>query len=314
MLADLLEELELRDILHEHGNSANDVSGHGVRKGSMSNVTTGTVSCPNIYAVLLRALHPLGGQNDSYIRWGAAGDCSVGRAASGNTTSPHNCLLPPHFDPTIIHGAVWKDIMKQLLPGAEAIVDTALSGVFKLALASVVYHCQHITDTFHSDNPVLQTALFRNPELMQTLSDALIVGYESPYMQATGLTDAMTTKLSMARLEAKQEVLLNFVQNDLQETIAVAVNGMLEERAMGNGTATAGSVHAIVGENMAAMMEHIKGMETRMMEGMAGGGGGGAGSFRTASSGRCRACGCALRSRCGTSETAQPARSRCAWY
>jgi len=72
---------------------------HSIRKGASSYVSGGSTCAPPQVATNLRAGWSMGGVQDTYLRYEAAGDQYVGRVVSGlPISSPKFSALPPQFD------------------------------------------------------------------------------------------------------------------------------------------------------------------------------------------------------------------------
>jgi hypothetical protein len=69
-----------------------------MRKGSATYCASGSTACPSSTSIHLRAGWALGGVQDTYLRYEAAGDMYVGRTVSGLPfNSVHFATLPPFF-------------------------------------------------------------------------------------------------------------------------------------------------------------------------------------------------------------------------
>ncbi|ETL32637.1 hypothetical protein L916_14808 [Phytophthora nicotianae] len=73
-------------------------STHSLRKGAATFASSGSTACPSSTTVNLRAGWSLGGVQNTYLRYEAAGDMHVGRTVTGLPTDSHTfACLPPHF-------------------------------------------------------------------------------------------------------------------------------------------------------------------------------------------------------------------------
>ena len=78
-----------------------------MRKGATGYTASGSTACPPITAVNIRGGWSLGGVQNTYMRYEAAGDMYVGHTVTGlPINSSKFAILPPHFvglDASFIH-------------------------------------------------------------------------------------------------------------------------------------------------------------------------------------------------------------------
>jgi hypothetical protein len=79
----LWEVPHIKDFLQASGVEEGDLGSHSTRKGSATNCSSGSTSCPSQSAICLRAGWSMPGVQGTYIQYEAAGDQYVGRTASG---------------------------------------------------------------------------------------------------------------------------------------------------------------------------------------------------------------------------------------
>ena len=88
----------IADELERRGMEVKDVGAHSTRKGASTYCASGSTACPSAAAINLRAGWALGGVQDTYLRYEAAGDMYVGRTVTGLPSSqPEFAILPPQF-------------------------------------------------------------------------------------------------------------------------------------------------------------------------------------------------------------------------
>ncbi|ETK72455.1 hypothetical protein F441_20896 [Phytophthora nicotianae CJ01A1] len=94
----LLEDEMVSVELKRRGVNPSDLGTHSMRKGAATYCASGSTACPSSTAVHLRAGWSLGGVQNTYLRYEAAGDMHVGRTVAGLlTNSCEFAILPPHF-------------------------------------------------------------------------------------------------------------------------------------------------------------------------------------------------------------------------
>lgn len=74
---------------------------HSIRKGVATFAGSGSTGGPSIASVCLRVGWALGGVQDRYIRYEAAGDQYLGRVVAGLPLNSPSCAVPPpHLETT----------------------------------------------------------------------------------------------------------------------------------------------------------------------------------------------------------------------
>jgi hypothetical protein len=87
-----------RPELRVHGLHQGDLGTHSAQKGAATYCASGSIDCPSITAIQLRAGWHLEGVTGRYLRFAAAGDQHVGRTVCGlDPMSPTFGILPPFF-------------------------------------------------------------------------------------------------------------------------------------------------------------------------------------------------------------------------
>jgi hypothetical protein len=83
-------------ILQGSGVKASDFGSHSARKGSATHVSSCSSAGPSAASICIRAGWSLPGVQNTYIRYEAAGDMTVGRFVAGLPfESPSFAILPP---------------------------------------------------------------------------------------------------------------------------------------------------------------------------------------------------------------------------
>jgi hypothetical protein len=218
--------------LGDRGMNPDDIGTHSIRKGSSTYCTSGTTASPSNAAVHLRAGWALGGVQDTYLRYEAAGDQHVGRTVSGlPSTEPQFAILPPFFKE---RPPELSDIIVEAFPNIPA----NMARVAEFCLASVVYHRQFLRETLPAKHPLFFTSLFRTNKLalLAPFIQCRLGQIDDP-IQATGIPPHVTVLLRMNDIERKLDQVVPAMTN-LQSSIVDGITNVLEERAIGAGTVT----------------------------------------------------------------------------
>jgi hypothetical protein len=142
VLVRLLESNKGKLELETRGMHADDFGTHSMRKWASTFVASGSTACPPSTAVHLRAGWTLGGVQDTYLRYEAAGDMYVGRTVCGLPLDRAEfATLPPMFC-----GNYENDLNIALKTCAPALTIN-MKLIMKFGIASVVYHKTFLVDT-----------------------------------------------------------------------------------------------------------------------------------------------------------------------
>ncbi|ETO74209.1 hypothetical protein F444_09989 [Phytophthora nicotianae P1976] len=156
---------------------------HSIRKGVATYACSGSTGGPSIANVCLRVGWSLGGVQDRYIRYEAAGDQYLGRVVARLPLSrPEFAILPPHF--TNNESPLLLARIRKLYPSLFEI--SSIVDIRKLCVASLVKHSVYLRATLPPSHPILTTALFRDTEMMNELNASLVFG-DSLWMKPTGI-------------------------------------------------------------------------------------------------------------------------------
>jgi len=233
--SDVQSELELRG-LHSH-----DIATHSTRKGAATYVSSGSTAAPPQSAVFLRAGWALGGVQDRYIRYEAAGDQYVGRTAAGLPINDASfAILPPHF---IERDAIVQDALKLLFPGAPA----NISPVSEFALASVVFHREFLRATLPKHHRLFSSILFRDEQLLGSLASRVLSGLPTPsgVLRATGIPPHVNIIEKMEAVQDGLHKILPAISNIPPEVVK-GVDRLLEQKAVNIGAVTRSGVEDVL--------------------------------------------------------------------
>jgi len=162
---------------------ANIYGTHSVRKGVAAFACGGSTGGPSIVSGCFWCGWSMGGVQDRYFRYEAAGDQFLGRVVAG---LPDNdsmfASLPPHFRNN--SGSSITSCLSTMFP--VLVGELILSDILRRCLASLVYHSEVLVDTLPSSHPLLSTLIFTNPIVLNDLRSKLVVG-GSQRMQPSGI-------------------------------------------------------------------------------------------------------------------------------
>lgn len=173
----LMQFPKVRDELSAIGSPpSSELGSHSLRKGSSTYVCSGSVGGPSIVAVCLRCGWTLGGVQDRYFRYEAAGDYFVGLTVAGLPLSTAQfAVLPPHFlsdDEDVTR------VLRNLYPGAW--VRPHLRNILSMLAASLVFHSSFLRATLPEDHPLWQCYIFRDEEAFAVLKEKVIIDLMAP--------------------------------------------------------------------------------------------------------------------------------------
>ena len=151
-----------------------NMSSHGLRKGSATHVSSATTAPPPISSIASRGDWSLGKEVlDVYWQFADAGDAYLGRCLSGlDPNDSKFSTLPPHWN---LESPVNDDDIKEglaIMYGVIATNHPASIGVLVRLLASVTYASDWLRETAAKSNPghpFFAVPLLQNPELLSCL-------------------------------------------------------------------------------------------------------------------------------------------------
>lgn len=158
---------------------------HSFRKGAATFCCSGSSAGAHISAVSNRCAWKQPGVQDTYLIYADAGDQVVGRIVCGLPLDSVNfSILPPFFthpDAEVVQRAI--GLCFPSLNGKVA------KRVLMFCLASVVHHREWLRATVPKDSPLLNTVLFRDVALLNSLAALVECRLPKPSddIRATGL-------------------------------------------------------------------------------------------------------------------------------
>jgi hypothetical protein len=223
-----IAELSRRGIYSE------DIGTHSIRKGAATFCASGSTACPSPIALHLRAGWALGGVQDTYMRYQAAGDQHVGRTVSGLPTSSVNfAALPPHFEEATDKVKLLIDrVVKICFPNARS----EFMHVARYCLASVTYHSAYLRTVLPRTHPLFNTPIFLNGTYLKKLVKIVTIN-ESDSYTATGLPPHISLLSEMKRIRGDIYNVLPKLESVSVDVVEGVVRE-LEDRAIGAGTVT----------------------------------------------------------------------------
>jgi len=161
---------------------------HSLRKGVATFACGRSTGGPSIVSVCLRCGWSLGGVQDRYFRYEAAGDQYLGRVVAGLPVNDSKfAALPPHFRDN--SDDMVKSGVEKMFPGLA--LENNLSSILRLCLASLVHHASFLIETLPHNHPLLSTHIFANPGVLPGLGSRLEAG-DSSWMEPTGIPPHIT--------------------------------------------------------------------------------------------------------------------------
>lgn len=172
----------LGNLLKQTGSESN-YGTHSVRKGVATFACGGITGGPSIVSVCLRCGWSLGGVQDQYSRYEAAGDQFLGRVVSGLPVNDSKfALLPLHFRDSSNENI--KSILQQMFPSLSG--ESNLSGILQSCLGSLAFHSENQREYLPANHPLLSILIFTNIIALSAVKQQLEHG-ESKWMQPTGI-------------------------------------------------------------------------------------------------------------------------------
>lgn len=156
-----------------------DVGSHSCRKGSATYASSGTTACPSSAAVNLRAGWSFPGVEGTYKRFDGAGDQHVGRTvALLPVTSSQFMTLAPFFGRHSAEAAAVGDVGALITAAIEtgfgAHLPASLMAVAEHALASVLFHYEHLVAVLPAQHRLFGNPLLHNEARRQQLQRLVI--------------------------------------------------------------------------------------------------------------------------------------------
>ncbi len=147
---------------------------HSVRKGVATFACSGTTGGPSIASVCLRVGWSLGGVQDRYIRYEAAGDQYLGRVVAGLPLDGSEfAALPPHFINN--EGQTVCLAVSEMYPLLK--LSSCSHDILKLCVASLLYHAEYLQSVMLESHPLFSTFVFRFQSVLNDLKSRLLDGY-----------------------------------------------------------------------------------------------------------------------------------------
>jgi hypothetical protein len=176
------------DDLSKFGVEKGDFGTHSTRKGVATAIAAGSTMAPPITSLCIRAGWTMGGVKDRYLKYEAAGDQFVGRAAAClDLLSKHFAVSPPHWDFSVSKDGIphtaeeelrlqaeLETFLKERLPNHDNIRPVTMHLV-KILLASICYHYPYLLIHLSQECPLRASPLFR--DIPVNLKNHVRLGY-----------------------------------------------------------------------------------------------------------------------------------------
>jgi hypothetical protein len=239
-------ELERRSINPE------DLGTHSMRKGATTYCSSGNTAGPPSNAIHLRAGWAMGGVQDTYIRYEAAGDMYVGRVVSGLPINSSDFdVVGPLFSDSASQHVV--EYLKIIFPGIHA----EFMHVAENILASLVYHADFLQETLHPSHPAKQSILFRDSSVLATLRPLVVCSLQNRvHISPTGIPPHTSLLRELATVTNRVNDVIPAINARGQQVVNDLID-VLEDRAIGAGTVTRDGLQQI----LAAEFERFMGIQ-----------------------------------------------------
>ncbi|KAK1938813.1 hypothetical protein P3T76_008888 [Phytophthora citrophthora] len=189
-------------------------------EGVATYASSGSTGGPSIVSVCLRCGWPLGGVQDRFFRYEAAGDQYLGRVVAGLPDNPQFAELPPHFDNP--NADVVKESTSLIFSPAQN--DAHVASILQLCLASLVKHAEYLRSILSETHPLFSSYVFRQPDKMATLQAMLADGRTS-WMRPTGIPPHV--ELFQQHAQTRQAF------KNLPDILLGGFSAILEEKCVG---------------------------------------------------------------------------------
>ena len=160
------------------GISVSNIGAHSCRKGSATYCSSGSTACPPSAAVNIRAGWTLGGVEDTYKRYEAAGDQYVGRVTSGLPIVDASFMtLPPAFKLYDIEGVrINIGVVDKAMEIGFGKISDSLKLVAQNCLASVVYHYDYLVRVLPARHRIFGNRILGDKRIINNLKQHLWCG------------------------------------------------------------------------------------------------------------------------------------------
>ena len=244
---------EIKNELIRRSMAPSDLGTHSMRKGAATYCSSGSTAGPSSSSIHLRAGWAMGGVQDTYIRYEAAGDMFVGRVVSGlPIDKPEFDVAGPIFsssDPTLL-----MDCLKCLFKN----IPDQLCAIGEKAMASLVYHFDFLQATLPASHPAKQSLLFRDVNLVRKLKPLIRIALsgESLEIARTGIPPHTSILREMKAMVEEIKTINPNIRATKDQTVE-GVAQVLEERAIGAGTVTTSGLEEILSRQLSMFMREM---------------------------------------------------------
>jgi len=237
-----------------------NMSGHGIRKGSATHVASATTAPPPIASIANRGDWSLGKVLDVYWQFAEAGDSYLGRCLCGLDPNDSTfSVLPPHWNvDSPVDDADIKEGL-QLMYGKIIAAYPESIAVLVRFLASATYASDWLQDIAAKNpgHPFSAVPLLQNPDLLGRLKTKVTVEPTPLLSKATGVPPHVKQlSLMTALLQLCQTTLLKV--SDQAEIVRQSIFDAMEERALDNGLITRNQIVDILDEFRNGIRDDVK--------------------------------------------------------
>lgn len=237
----LLDQDDVSAELQRQGLNSTKLGTHSMRKGAATFCSSGSTACPSSTAVHLRAGWLLGGVQNTYLRYEAAGDMHVGRTVAGLPTESYRfSALAPHFE---TRDDCVKNGVRLMFPG----LPNRLQFIAEYCLASLVYHSAFLKATLSPKHHIFETPIFQDERRLSNLFSRVRTGdgCTESRIRPTGVPPQVSILCEMKWLKDALVDSLTKIEATRVDAVRDIISE-LEKRAIGAGTVTYDGLHAAI--------------------------------------------------------------------
>ncbi|KAJ8575566.1 hypothetical protein ON010_g3645 [Phytophthora cinnamomi] len=181
---------------------------HSIRKGVATYASSGSTGGPSIVSVCLRCGWSLGGVQDRYFRYEAAGDQYMGRVVAGlPQNSSQFAVLPPHFED----------------PRDVFVLDAGVAPLLSVYCGA----CGVFEKPSRAKHPLWSSYVFLYPEVLARLRGSLLTEGSS-WMRPTGIPP----HIELFQQHAETHTALRQLPDVLLDGFGSTIRALLEEAGL----------------------------------------------------------------------------------
>jgi hypothetical protein len=217
-----------------------EIGTHSFRKGASTYAASLCKDGASISSVCLRAGWSMGAVQDRYIRFENASDCFLGRVIAGLPIQDKSfSILPPYFqnasNASTFLACLFPSLCKNVMGKYDFRIDP---NILLFSLASVVYHESYLKKNLRNDHPLFNSALFRDPSILEKLKVDVFCDYGTGAFRASGTSLSTTILKVMYGMQSQLEC--------MEQSIVKGVENVIETNGIQAGNITSGFLEQTV--------------------------------------------------------------------